>query len=279
MSTERVLQLLATRIRIVTDDPDVADALDYLVPGAEQEFAIRSGAAFAIRRGEYGLVLDEEGHADRRVVGERAAVLAQLFERIHVAALGPFVDAVRVHAASGMCGDRAFLIVGAKGSGKTSLALRLLFDGSRMFGDELVLLRAGEALAFPRKFYVKPGTLSLVPELGPLAPRLPAVLDGRGGTIRAFEPPDAGFPWRIEPVRPDVLVVLEPAFGGPSRIEELPRYRTVQRVLDQAGVPEHRTSEAIREVCRAVDACRTLLLRVGTPGGAGDAVRKAVLAA
>jgi hypothetical protein len=279
MSGERVVQLLATRIRIVTDDPGVAAALDYLVPGAEQDVPLRARARFTIHRRDEGFVLEQEGVAGRVVVPGRAGVLAELFERIHLAALEPFRDAVRIHAASGTLADRAFLAIGAKGSGKTSLALRMLFDGCRVFGDELVLLQAGESLAFPRKFYVKPGTLRLVPEIAPLAGRLPAIPDGRGGAIRAFEPRDAGLAWRIEPVRPEVLFVLEPDFGGPSRVVELPAFRTVERLLGQAALPAHRMSESVREVCELVECCRSFLLRVGSPREAGEAVRSAVLAA
>jgi len=275
MTGERVLRLLATEIRIATDDPGVAGALDYLVPGAEQDVPLRSRVAFSIRRQADGFALERDGAVCAMVL-QRSDLLAELFERIHQAALEPFADAVRIHAASGSCGGRAFLAVGPKGAGKTSLALRLLFDGCRAFGDELVLLRGGQALAFPRKFYVKEGTIALIPELAELSGRLPRMRDAQESAIRAFEPGDAGLPWRIEPARPEVVLVLEPAFGRPSRVESFPRFRTVQRILSQANLPEHRKAAAIREICDVVDGCRTFRLRMGDLDDAGAAAREAI---
>ena len=273
--SERVLQLLATEVCIATDDPAIAAALDYIVPGAEQDVPLRTRVEYAVRRRRDGFAIERDG-ACCAVVGQRQAVLGELFERIHAATLEPFADAVRVHAASGSCGGRAFLAVGPKGAGKTSLALRLLFDGCLVFGDELVLLRGERAIAFPRKFYVKPGTVDLIPELAGLSGRLPAVRDARGSPILAFEPGDAGLPWRIETVRPKVVVVIEPAFPHESRIDELPRYRAVERILSQAALPEHRKGEAIHEVCEVVESCQTLVLRLGPLDAAAAALRNVV---
>ena len=270
--SERVLQLLATEICIATDDPAIAAALDYIAPRAEQDVALRARVAYTVLRRGDGFAIERDG-ASCGVVAQRAAVLGELFERIHAATLEPFADAVRVHAASGSCEGRAFLAVGPKGAGKTTLALRLLFDGWRVFGDELVLLREGRTLAFPRKFYVKPGTVGLIPELAGISETLPAVRDARGSPILAFEPGDAGLPWRIETVRPEVVVVIEPAFANESRIDEFPRFRTVERILSQAALPGHRKGEAIQEVCAAVDRCRTFLLRLGPLDAAAAALR------
>lgn len=273
--SERVLRLLATELRISTDDPGIAAALDYIVPGAEQDVPLRARVAYSVWRRPDGFAIERDGVACG-AVASRQAVLAELFERIHAATLEPFADAIRVHAASGSCDGRVFLAVGPKGSGKTSLALRLLLDGCRLYGDELVLLRGETAIAFPRKFYLKPGTIGLFPELEGISGRLPAVHDARGSAILAFEPGDVGLPWRIKSAPPEVVVVIEPARGSASRVEHLPRFRAVERILSQASLPEHRKGAAIREVCEAVERCRTFLLRMGPLDAAAAAVRNAV---
>ena len=278
MMHERSVRMLGTEMRVSTDDDDLALALEYVLPHAEQPGPATGGASFVVARHDRGFELRQEGGAST-VHAERAAALAELSERLHRAALEPFEDALRVHAALGAWHGRAFLLVGAKGAGKTTLLLRLLFDGCEAHGDELVLIREGEALAFPRKLYVKHGTLELIPELAGIASRLPAVRDGKGTAIRAFEPADAGRPWRILPVRPAAIVVLDPAFGEPSRLEPFPAYLTVERVLAQSSVPPQRTAEAIREVCALADECRTWRLLVGNPGEASRHLREALQSA
>ena len=275
MMHERIVRMLSTEMRIVTDDDDLARALEYVLPHAEQPEAATGRASFVVARHGQGFELRPEGGAPS-LHADRAAVLAELSEQLHRAALDPFQDTPRVHAALGSWRGRVFLLVGGKAAGKTTLLLRLFFDGCEAHGDELVLIRAGQALAFPRKFYVKQGTLGVVPELSRIAERLPAVRDGKGAVIRAFEPGDAGPTWRIEAVRPAAIVALDPGFEGESRIEPLPVYLAVDRVLAQSSLPPERTAEAIRDICALVDACRTWRLLVGTPEDASRKLREAL---
>ena len=273
MMHERIVRMLDTEMRVLTDDDDLARALDYVLPHAEQRGPVAGRESFVVARHAQGLELRPERGASS-LHAERAAVLAELSERLHRAALEPFRDAVRVHAALGSWRGRAFLLVGGKGAGKTTLLLRLLLDGCEAHGDELVLIRNGEALAFPRKFYVKQGTLAVVPELARLSERLPAVRDGKGSVIRAFEPGDAGRPWRIEPVRVAAIVALDAGFeAGESRIEPLPAYLAVERVLAQSSLPPDSTAEAVRDTCALVDGCRTWRLIVGRPEDASRVLR------
>src|SRR4051794_28900757 len=62
-------------------------------------------------------------------------------------------------------GERRVVVLGEKGTGKTTLMLRLLHDGCSVEGDEMVLPRDGRAVSLPRPFHVKPGTRVLVPEV------------------------------------------------------------------------------------------------------------------
>ncbi|HEY4157337.1 MAG TPA: hypothetical protein VGM29_04535, partial [Polyangiaceae bacterium] len=68
------------------------------------------------------------------------------------------------HAAVACDDDRAFLLVGDSGSGKTTTLLGLLDAGFKFLGDDRVLLRPQdglpELLAYPREFHVTPKTLA-----------------------------------------------------------------------------------------------------------------------
>lgn len=93
-----------------------------------------------------------------------------------------------LHAAAVVRSDRAFVILGNSGAGKTSLALSLLTDpGSAYLGDDRVLIRsrAGGALwcAYPRTFHLALGTATALPALLSRARHV----DGIGGKL-ALDP-------------------------------------------------------------------------------------------
>jgi hypothetical protein len=79
--------------------------------------------------------------------------------------------AVHAGAVAGPAG--ATIIAGRSGQGKTTLVLGLVRHGFGLLSDELALLdpAAGLVRAYRRSAHVRPATLELIPELGPLADR------------------------------------------------------------------------------------------------------------
>jgi hypothetical protein len=70
------------------------------------------------------------------------------------------------------------------------------------------------------------------------------------------------------------IVALEAGFeAGESRIEPLPAYLAVERVLAQSSLPQATTAEAVRDTCALVDGCRTWRLIVGRPEDASRLLR------
>lgn len=86
-----------------------------------------------------------------------------------------------IHAAVACVRDKALVIIGDAGAGKTTTLLALLRAGASFLGDDRALVRASdddvELLAYPREFHVTPRTLRAFPELDDGA--TPASIDGK----------------------------------------------------------------------------------------------------
>ena len=57
------------------------------------------------------------------------------------------------------------VLVGPKGAGKTTLALRLIAEGYEIEGDENVFVVGDHVVARPRALRVKASTIELIPSL------------------------------------------------------------------------------------------------------------------
>jgi len=69
-----------------------------------------------------------------------------------------------VYAAALRIRDRAVLIAGASGIGKTTLTLELLRRGAQLYGDEFACIRKSDrfVVGFPRTFMIREETLSVI---------------------------------------------------------------------------------------------------------------------
>jgi hypothetical protein len=174
------------------------------------------------------------------------------------------------------------LVAGPKGSGKTTLALRLLFDGHAVEGDERVYLRGGDAVALPRRFHCKPGVGELVPELAPLLDSLPtttAWFDGSPQTITAFDPTDAGLSWELRCGAVDACVLLAPPATGIDQsgphIEPLPTAAALpsltEHLFDHPGLETPAIASTVAALLRRAPVFR---LQRGTPSATVHALRE-----
>ena len=113
---------------------------------------------------------------------------------------------VRLHAAVVDGAGGRTLIVAPSGTGKTTLSCRLLLDGAAVAADESVMIRNGIALPVARRFHLKSDLEAAVPDLRPYTTELPSL---GGGSVRAFDPSEANFPWSVTQAQVAHVVLLE----------------------------------------------------------------------
>jgi len=241
------------------DSAPLARWLDARLPDADQDFPVSVRSRVAIREigDDYEIQVDDA--APHRVAGLDNAgetVLALL----NRGALGALRGFTKIHAGCGRWHGRRFLLVGPRYAGKSTLAAGLLCCGAEIEGDELVVIRDGQATAYPRRLGIRAGALALVPGLAAVRP---AAGDGF-----YLSPSALGLPWRIATGPVDAVFFLEPNHGGPTRVEACPRYLMVQRVMAESEAPESGGRRWIREVSGMIDRARCRTLHVGSLDGA-----------
>jgi hypothetical protein len=110
---------------------------------------------------------------DRRfsVIGHRGAwfdlarldVMTFVMEAVVTALIEDLSTAVALHAGAVRRGDRAALIVGPTGAGKSSLVAWLADNGFSYMADEIALVsEAGSVSGFARALVIKPGSYGLI---------------------------------------------------------------------------------------------------------------------
>lgn len=259
---ELEFQLLWHAVAIRTESLDVVEALAFLAQQARQSVTVEATMRFDVQTTSRGHAIREERDIVD-VVDSAHDVLDVLYRRVHDRAYAHASSQgwVRLHAGLATINGRRILAVGESGAGKTTLMLRLLFDGARVDGDEFVLLRGGAAIAYPRPLHLKHGMEAVIPELASIitrAPRLP-----QDPPIWAFDPTEFGWPWEIDEGGVDAVVVVERAHGAASSIEAVSATGVMQQVVEQV-YPLHETkSVIIREVAAILQIAPCFRLRIG----------------
>ena len=270
---ERSIHLLACRFHVTTDCEHVVSWLDRLCHRAEQQHPVSEHHRFDVYRVDAGYRIVEDGR-DAGSESRPGAVGYVLFQHMHRMALAALSGHTKIHAGSASWNGRRFLIVGAAQSGKTTLMTRLLYEGFTVSGDELVLVRAGRAQSYPRRFGVRPGTVALIPQLAPLA----AAVSGRAGMF-PVDPAALGFEWRIGAGPVSAVFVVEPNHGGDSAVAPCPKYLMAQRLMTHSWAPDGGVRDWIAEVCAMLAAADCYTLRLGDLGAAVAALRDALAVA
>ena len=205
------------------------------------------------------------------------AILGTLYQRMHRTALAALPDHIRIHAASGMTEDGLFMLVGPKRAGKTTLILHLLSRGVEVLGDELVLLNSGNAVTFPRRFFVREGSLKLLPDVAALRDSAPFVRNPEEGRMIAVDPQHLGQDWSIRPARLAHVLYIEPAHDRPQT-EILPcaKIDMIRRVMVESTSPQSGRHNWIADLSASIDGARTSIVRLGGLENGGDAIIRSV---
>jgi hypothetical protein len=263
-------QLLCYSVEIRAADPRIVATLRYAGNTAEQDVEPAAVLRYEVRSGAQHEILEE---GDRlTTVATPDDVLYVIYQRTHMRAMHRLALGgwEQVHAGVGTIAGRRFVLVGAKGTGKTTLMTRLLFDGEDVEGDEVALIRGGDAMAFPRAFHLKAGAELLVPELQPIMTTLPMASTSDGQAIRALDPARSGFRWRIRRQPPAAVVVLAPERAAAPEVRTLTAVEAalhlVEHSLPSGNPPQARVRECAR-LCADVTAFEL------TPGPVGVTAR------
>jgi hypothetical protein len=259
----------------VDGDAEVLDVLVPLLPQARYPMPPRAALHYDVRAGGDGWEVREEGDrlsVARTVTEARDAVYVRAHRRAFE--LASLAGWSRVHAATVDLDGVRLLVVGPSGAGKTTLAVRLLFDGVAVQGDESVLVhRTGVSLAVPRAFHLKDRAAEVVPELR----RFPDLF--RVEDVLVLDPARVRSPWELAEAPVDHVVLLErPARGGPvgPRAEPVPGPVVLEALLQQSFPVAESTAELVRTLSGALRSARGHRITGGDPAATVGALRRAI---
>jgi hypothetical protein len=257
------LRLMASEFEIRSDASGVLARLEAEAPQARQCHAIQARHCWNVTAdaGGYYRLTEEDGRETTEL--SAAALQRSLLRRMSELALAALPHHSFVRAAIGHHAGHSFLLVGGRGSGKSSLATSLLLAGVSVSGDNLVLIRDGFAMAYPRRFMLWETSLPLLPALPPYtAPRLTR---GSAAELQVpLDPSDLGGDWLIQPEPIDAVFCLDPNFGGRSLLRPCGTLEAAQRVLPNCSAPKARDPLWISRLCAMLGQAHTAVLTLGT---------------
>jgi hypothetical protein len=178
-----------------------------------------------------------------------------------------------LHAACLRHSSRRFLLVGPKGAGKTTLALRLMREGYEIEGDEHVFLKKEGIVVRPRACRVKEHSLAHLTEYAETISSSPFYQDLQNGRIFNVDPRWLGSTWRIEQGDVNYVVFLRANHGGPSSIRPLEPSIVAQLLMTELGLRETQRGSSIGSVAALVTKAKAFELLLGEHGGAVECIK------
>jgi hypothetical protein len=208
----------------------------------------------AVRRDGATYRISEDG-IERWEESDPLSAAYAVAARVHALALAAMPDFTKIHAGCASWEGRRFLAVGPPESGKTTLMARLAYEGFAVHGDELVLVKDGQALPYPRRFGVRAPTVALIPALA------------EGRTVHdgplVTDPAQLGFEWVIDRRPIAAVFYLVPNHDGQTHLLPCPKHVMAQRVMSQSTAPRTGTQQWIRDVCDMLDGAFSYTLKLG----------------
>lgn len=260
-------------------DDEVLDTLVPLLPRPRYPMPARAAMRYDVARSDGGCwVVREEGDVVTECTSPGAAG-DTVYVRAHRRAfeLASLAGWSRVHAATVDIDGVRVLIVGPSGAGKTTLAVRLWFDGAGVQGDESVLVhRTGVSLAVPRAFHLKDGALDVIPELRRFD-GLPRVED-----VTVLDPTLVRSPWELTEAGVDHVVLLArpgPGTGEPApapRFGPAPAPVVLEALVQQAFPLCESKADLVRTLSSVAGSARGHRATAGEPGATVSALRAAI---
>lgn len=261
-------------IKIWSDSDILAQQVEFIAQDARQDFPVLREIVYNLR------TYDDHHHIfeDNRMylaASDLASFTRSLLVRIHERAFEDFSGFVRIHAGCGEYNGKRFLVIGDSGVGKTTLMVRLLFEGFKVHGDELAMINEFESFAFPRRFHIKEKSVPLLPQLRNFfnmnSPQISEAVERK---IYAFSPSEAGFDWEITKREIAVLFHLEPHRDHETQICSCPKYLMVQKTMPKTFFSLCHDQEKIGRLCKLADRARCFAIQLGSLDSAIDRIRE-----
>ncbi|MFC1850866.1 galactosyltransferase-related protein [candidate division CSSED10-310 bacterium] len=245
--------MVHTQITICSNCQDIEKSIRFIIPDAMQDFTILAEVKYEIYfdGAVYHLLNSEAGRCYHEI--DLKHVITSLQRHIHAQAFKEIRNYIHIQGVLGSLGSRNFLIVGEKGSGKTTLALRLLFGGFEIDGAELVLFRDSLAFAFPHRFQMNEESVAVVPEIQRPKHELPYIQDKSGVKIYAFSPAEQGFVWQLKKRAIDVIFYLDINAHPQDHLETYSKHQMLQKLMPETYLADNQHAEKIKNLCQLVE--------------------------
>jgi len=240
--------------------------LSYLAVPAKQPLPVRKTLTYEIKGVSPYTIMEEGDRLD--VVKTMSDVLYMIYLRAHRRVLERFIQSgwIALHAALATIDNKRTLFLGDKGAGKTTLATYLMYARHQVEGDEMVLVRNGQAMPVPRAFHMKPGIENQVPQLAGLVADLPK---GHSGDLEfsAFDPSKFGFDWSTEIGPVDRVVLVTGNHGGDTTLVKCTSFQLIQEII-QYSLAWGESRKKLLEAATRLGFNGGYILTLGSPGDA-----------
>jgi HprK-related kinase A len=163
-----------------------------------------------------------------------------------------------LHAGTVAFGDRALILPGTPGSGKSTLSAALNLRGARLLSDEFGLVKpeTGELLPMPRGIPLKNTSIEAILAFDPAAPLGPTYPKTRKGRVRHLRPDADSQRRQHEPARPCWLVFPKYRAGAAEELEPLDKTEAFRQLAFNCfnyRLLGETSFRAIGEIIRTVD--------------------------
>jgi hypothetical protein len=271
-----IARSLDWRFRVQASDRAVSDLIGYLACTPEIVGPPPREMLIQIENFRGRLRVVKDGASVKEVLGALEAldfVHVLLFQQ----SIGDRPHAAVLHAACLRRNGHRLLLVGAKGAGKSTLALRLVDAGYEIEGDENVFVLPDRVVARPRACRVKEASLGYLPaEMAEAIVTASHLRTFDGERIFNVDPRVFGCSWRIEEGKADFVFVLRPNHGGYSSIRPMQPSAMVEFLVSEIAWREDGRGGSVAALAALASHAKAYDLSLGDHASAIRCVEAAI---